>query len=357
MKGATRVLVTGAGGFIGHHLVTYLKEQGCWVRGVDIKRPEYNPSDADEFELLDLRRWDSCLQATRGVDEVYALAADMGGMGFISTNHAPILYNNGLINFHTIEAARLNGVSRYLYTSSACVYPDYRQRETKVTPLKEEDAYPAQPEDAYGWEKLITERLCMHYRSDYGLDTRIVRFHNIFGPLGTWTGGREKAPAAMCRKVAIAKLTNKHEIEIWGDGEQTRSFCHIDDCVKGIDKLMHSGYGEPLNLGQDRLISINELADMVAGIAGIKLTKKHVPGPQGVRGRNSDNSRLREVLGWEPEVSLEEGLTRTYEWIEKQVRNMVTAGAVMTNAMPSGVSPVVPVGSRESPALAPGSKG
>jgi len=356
MKGATRALVTGAGGFIGHHLVTYLKEQGCWVRGVDIKKPEYNPTDADEFELLDLRRWDSCLQATRGVEEVYALAADMGGMGFISTNHAPILYNNALINFHTIEAARLNGVPRYLYTSSACIYPDYRQREAKVTALKEEDAYPAQPEDAYGWEKLITERLCTHYRSDYGLETHVVRFHNIFGPLGTWTAGREKAPAAICRKVINAKHSGNHKIEIWGDGEQTRSFCFIDDCVKGMHKLMHSDYAEPLNLGQDRLITINELADMVAGIAGIKLTRKHVPGPQGVRGRNSDNSRLRQVLGWEPEISLEEGLTRTYEWIEKQVRSMVTAGAVMTNAMPSGVSPAVPVGSRESPELAPGSK-
>jgi GDP-D-mannose 3', 5'-epimerase len=331
MTAKARVLVTGAGGFIGHHLVTHLKSQGYWVRGVDIKKPEYNPTDADEFELLDLRRWDSCLQATRSVDEVYALAADMGGMGFISTNHAPILHNNALINFHTIEAARLNGVTRYLYTSSACVYPDYRQQETKVTPLAEEDAYPAQPEDAYGWEKLITERLCLHYRKDYGLETRVVRFHNIFGPLGTWYGGREKAPAAMCRKVAIAKLTNRHEVEIWGDGEQTRSFCYIDDCVHGLHLLMRSDYPEPLNLGQDRLISINELADLIAHIAGVSVAKKHVRGPQGVRGRNSDNTRLRQVLGWEPEISLEEGLRRTYEWIEKQVRNMLTSGAVLTD--------------------------
>lgn len=320
MLSKTKVLITGAGGFIGHHLVAYLKKQGYWVRGVDIKYPEYAPTDADEFELLDLRRWDNCLQATRGVDEVYALAADMGGMGFISSNHAQILHNNLLINTHTIEAARVNGVKRYLFTSSACVYPEYRQMEADVTPLKEEDAYPAQPQDAYGWEKLITERLCMHYREEYGIETRIVRFHNIFGPLGTWEGGREKAPAALCRKIAVAKLTGNPEVEIWGDGEQTRSFCYIDDCVKGIYLLMQSDYHKPLNLGQDRLVTINQLADMIADIAGIRIIKKHVPGPQGVRGRNSDNTRLRQVLGWEPEISLEEGLARTYAWIEEQVR-------------------------------------
>lgn len=315
-----KVLVTGAGGFIGHHLVTYLKQRGCWVRGVDLKYPDFSLTDADEFEILDLRRWDNCLQATRDIDEVYALAADMGGMGFISAHHAQILHNNSLINLHTLEAARVNGVQRYFYTSSACVYPEYRQIDTQVVPLKEEDVYPAQPQDAYGWEKLIAERLCMHYQQDYGLETRTVRFHNIFGPLGTWEGGREKAPAAMCRKVAYAKLTGNHEIEIWGDGEQTRSFCFIDDCVTGIYKLMRSDYCDPLNLGQDRLISINDLADLVAGIAGIAITKKHVPGPQGVRGRNSDNTRLRQVLGWEPQISLEEGLARTYAWIEGEVR-------------------------------------
>lgn len=315
----TRVLVSGAGGFIGHHLVTFLKQQGCWVRGVDIKEPEYSASDADEFEQLDMRRWDACLQATRGIDEVYALAADMGGMGFISANHGLILHNNSLINIHTLEAARVNGVGRYLYTSSACVYPEYLQTDAQVTPLKEEHAYPAQPQDAYGWEKLITERLCLHYAEDYGMETRIVRFHNIFGPLGTWEGGREKAPAAMCRKVAYAKLTGNPEVEIWGDGEQTRSFCFIDDCVKGIHKLMRSDYAEPLNLGQDVLISINGLADLVADVAGVKIRKKHIAGPQGVRGRNSDNTRLREVLGWEPEISLREGLARTYAWIEQQL--------------------------------------
>ncbi len=319
MGNETKVLVTGAGGFIGSHLVEYLKERGYWVRGVDIKLPEFSDTAADEFELLDLRRWDNCLQATRGMDEVYALAADMGGMGFISSHHAEILYNNSLINLHTLEAARTNGVSRYLYTSSACIYPEHLQEDTNVKPLAEDDAYPAYPQDAYGWEKLISERLCMHYREDYGLETRTVRFHNIFGEKGTWDGGREKAPAAMCRKIATAKLSGENEIEIWGDGEQTRSFCYIEDCVEGIYRLMRSDFHEPLNLGQDRMVSINELADMIASIAGVEITKKHVDGPQGVRGRNSDNSKLREVLGWEPQVSLEDGLKTTYEWIEAQV--------------------------------------
>jgi len=314
------VLVTGAGGFIGHHLVAFLKKQGYWVRGVDLEYPEYATSAADEFEILDLRRWANCLQATRGVDHVYALAADMGGMGYISSHHAEILHNNVLINTHTLEAARLNGVERYLYTSSACVYPEHLQQHADVVPLREEDAYPAAPQDAYGWEKLISERLCLHYGLEYDIETRIVRFHNIFGPLGTWDGGREKAPAALCRKIAEAKLTGSFEIEVWGDGEQTRSFCYIDDCVEGIYRLMGSSHREPLNLGQDRMVSINELARMISRVAGVQVGVRHVPGPQGVRGRNSDNTRLREVLDWEPQVSLENGLALTYDWIEEQVR-------------------------------------
>jgi nucleoside-diphosphate-sugar epimerase len=315
----SRILVTGAGGFIGHHLVRFLKEKGYWVRGVDLKYPEFCPSVADEFELLDLRRRDSCLEATRSVDTVYALAADMGGMGYISCNHARILHNNSLINLHTLEGARLNGVRHYLYTSSACVYPKYRQVSTDVTPLRESDAYPAEPQDAYGWEKLITEQLCSHYRKDYGLETRIVRFHNIFGPYGTWEGGREKAPAALCRKIAIAKLTGAYEIELWGDGKQTRSFCYIDDCIFGMYKLMKSDFAEPLNLGQDRMVSINRLVAMIADIAGVNVRMNHVPGPQGVRGRNSDNTMLKSVLGWTPEITLEDGLAKTYAWIEGQV--------------------------------------
>lgn len=339
MNSETKVLVTGAGGFIGHHLVTYLRSKGYWVRGVDLKLPEFSTTDANEFEILDLRDKGACMRSTRGVQEVYALAADMGGMGFISANHSSILYNNALINFLTIEAARVNRVRRYLYTSSACVYPEYRQLETEVTPLKEEDAYPAQPQDAYGWEKLISEQLCTYFGQEHEIETRIVRFHNIFGPLGTWTGGREKAPAALCRKVALAKMSGNPVIEIWGDGKQTRSFCYIDDCVKGIYKLMRSDYRQPLNLGQDRLISINELADMVAGIAGISATLKHVPGPQGVRGRNSDNTRLKSVLGWEPEVTLEDGLVRTYSWIEDQVRtSMASAKATGTGRANDGAS-------------------
>jgi len=320
-----RVLVTGAGGFIGGHLVTYLKRQGYWVRGADVKKPEFRESGADEFLVRDLRVLENCIEVTQEIDEVYALAADMGGMGFISAHHALILYNNAMINFHTLEAARVSGVKRYLYSSSACVYPEYKQMVTDVTPLKEEDAYPAAPQDAYGWEKLITERLCNHYREDYGIATRIVRFHNIFGPFGTWEGGREKAPAALCRKVALAKLTGNHEIEIWGDGKQTRSFCYIDDCVEGIYRLMRSDYSQPLNLGQDRMVTIGELADIVAGIAGIQPTKKYIPGPQGVRGRNSDNTRLRSVLGWQPEISLEKGLACTYAWIEKLATSRLAA--------------------------------
>ena len=314
-----RVLVTGAGGFIGHHLVTDLRKRGYWVRGVDIKEPEFTDIDADEYQLLDLRRWENCLEATKDVDHVYALAADMGGMGFISANHSTILHNNALINLHTLEAARENNVSRYLYTSSACIYPEYLQEDADVTPLKEEDAYPAAPQDAYGWEKLISEIAAHYYHLDYGMDVRVVRFHNIYGPYGTWTGGREKAPAALCRKVA--EVEDGGTIEIWGDGEQTRSFCHVDDTVEGIYRLMMSDHTEPLNLGRDRMVTINELARIIIEISGKRdIRLKHVEGPQGVRGRNSDNTKLREVLGWDPSTALEEGLVGTYRWIEKQIQ-------------------------------------
>jgi GDP-D-mannose 3', 5'-epimerase len=323
-----RILVTGAGGFIGHHLVSHLKATGAFVRGVDLKTPEFGRTDADEFVIGDLRGMDACMETTAGIDQVYALAADMGGMGYISSHNAEILHSNALINLNTVEAARRNRVSRYLYTSSACIYPEYLQEETDVRPLREEDAYPAQPQDGYGWEKLVAELLCRYYREDHGLETRTVRFHNIFGPLGTWEGGREKAPAAMCRKVAVAKHSGDPRVEIWGDGLQTRSFCYIDDCVEGLVRLMASDYAEPLNLGQDRLISISDLADVVARIAGVQIDKVFVDGPQGVRGRNSDNTRLREVLGWEPQVTLEEGLRQTYAWIEQQVISRIDSCGV-----------------------------
>jgi nucleoside-diphosphate-sugar epimerase len=249
---------------------------------------------------------------------VYHLAANMGGIGFIETNRAPIVRDNTLIDTHMLEAARRNGVSRFLFTSSACVYPGYLQSDPAVSPLKESDAYPADAEDGYGWAKLYTERLCRHYREDFALETRIVRFHNIFGPLGTYDGGREKSPAAICRKVAQAD--DGDEIEVWGDGRQTRSYCYVSDCVEGIHRLMESDFPEPLNLGQDRMVNIGELVDLVAAVAGKRIRKRHDRSkPQGVRGRNADLTLMRQVLGWEPAVSLEEGLERTYRWIEGQL--------------------------------------
>ncbi len=318
MSDKTRVVVTGAGGFIGHHLVKYLVAKGYWVRGVDIKEPEYEATAAHEFHVLDLKFWENCQKATAGVDEVYALAANMGGIGFIESNKGLIVRDSTLINIHTIEAARENKCKRFLFTSSACIYPGYRQKDPDVIPLKEEDAYPADPEDGYGWEKLYMERVCRHYREDFGLDTRIVRFHNIFGPLGTYDGGREKSPAAISRKISLADSGDI--IEVWGDGKQTRSYCYIDDCVEGIYRLMRSDFHDPLNLGQDRMLSINELVEVVAKIAGKTIYRSHdLTKPQGVRGRNSDNTLLRKVLGWEPQMSLEDGLAITYKWIDGQL--------------------------------------
>jgi len=328
MSNTTRILVTGAGGFIGHHLVKRLKQEGYWVRGVDIKPPEYEDTAADEFQILDLRRWESCLEASENVDEVYNLAADMGGIGYITAFLAGISCNNILINAHMLEASRSNGVKRFLFSSSACVYAQYKQKSADVSPLKEEDAYPADPEPGYGWEKLKPEELCRYYYRDYKFETRIVRFHNVYGPLGTYDGGKEKAPAAISRKVALA--SGGGHIEIWGDGQQTRSFMYIDDCVEGLIRIMQSDHREPLNLGTDRLVTVDELVDLICGIAGKQLNKRHdLSKPQGVRGRNSDNTRLREVLGWEPAISLEEGLRATYNWIASEIekKSLVQAAA------------------------------
>ncbi|MGD0929534.1 MAG: NAD-dependent epimerase/dehydratase family protein [Candidatus Korobacteraceae bacterium] len=319
MNSATRVLVTGAGGFIGHHLVKRLKSEGYWVRGVDIKEPEFEPTAADEFELLDLRSWNNTLQATSHMNHVFNLAADMGGIGYITAKLAEIAHNNILINAHMLEASRVNGVSRYLFSSSACVYAGYKQKVADLTPLREEDAYPADPEAGYGWEKLFTEQLCKYFLHDYGLETRIVRFHNVYGPLGTYEGGKEKAPAAICRKVALAD--HGGTIHVWGDGLATRSFMFIPDCVEGLMRLMASDYREPLNLGTEEMVSVDALVDLVCDIAGKKLSKRHeLNRPQGVRGRNSDNSRLRTVLGWEPQTPLRDGLEITYRWIEDELR-------------------------------------
>jgi GDP-D-mannose 3',5'-epimerase len=315
MRNKPRILVTGAGGFIGHHLVKYLVERGYFVRGADIKAPEYQRTDANEFVIADLRNHSECLRVTKNIDEVYHLAADMGGIGYISSSHARITLNNTLINVHTLRAARENEVKRFLFSSSACVYPQYLQKKPDVVPLREEDAFPADPEEGYGLEKLYTEKLCQYFTEDWGFATRVVRFHNVYGPLGTFDGGREKAPAAICRKVAL--LADGGEIEIWGDGIQTRSFMYIDDCVEGIYRIMRSDYGAPLNLGTDELVSVDELVDIISRIAGKTLVKRHdTLRPQGVRGRNSDNSRLRSVLGWEPKTPLRVGLIPTYRWIE-----------------------------------------
>lgn len=315
------VLVTGAGGFIGGHLVAFLRRQpNLAVRGVDIKPLdawEQRFDDVQNLEL-DLKGRDSCFAACDGMDEVYNLAADMGGMGFIENNKALCMLSV-LINTHMLLASRDCGVRRYFYASSACVYNADKQRSEDVVPLAEADAYPAMPEDGYGWEKLFSERMCRHFREDFGLETRVARFHNVYGPHGTWEGGREKAPAAMCRKVIEAQATGKHVIDIWGDGEQTRSFMWIDDCIRGIDLIMRSNTTDPINLGSSELVSINELVDIVEAIAGIRLKRTYrLDAPKGVNGRNSDNTMIQRLLDWQPSTPLRDGMARTFAWIHEQ---------------------------------------
>jgi GDP-D-mannose 3',5'-epimerase len=327
MSDGNTILVTGAGGFIGGHLVRDLLEKGATVRAVDKKPAEewYQRFDDVESFELDLSLRDACYQATEGVGQVYNLAADMGGMGFIELNKALCMLSV-LINTHLLEASRDNGVERFLFSSSACVYAAEKQTDAAVQALKEEDAYPAEPEDGYGWEKLFSERMCRHFTEDFDLGTRVVRYHNVYGPEGTWDGGREKAPAAICRKVAQAKISGDHEIEVWGDGEQTRSFTYITDCVYGTQALMASDHTAPVNLGSTELVTINQLIDIVEEIAGIKVSRNYdLSAPQGVRGRNSDNTELEAALGWQPSVSLQEGMAKTYAWIYDQLSERVAA--------------------------------
>ena len=312
-----RALVCGAGGFVGTHLVRYLKSKGYWVRGADLKYPKWSKTDADEFFECDLRIYSNCLLATIGIDEVYNLAADMGGMGFISKNNSAILCNNSLINIYTLTASADNNVSRYFFSSSVCVYPTNKLATTNPKPLKEDDVVPALPQKGYGWEKLLHEIRSSYFYKEFGLETRIARFHNTYGTEGEYEGGREKAPAALCRKAILAK--DGGELEVWGDGKATRVFTYVDDTVEGIYRLMQSDYHKPVNIGNERQVSIDNLAKLVIKISGKDLKIKHVEGPEGVRGRLFDNSLARKELHWKAKIPLEKGIKKTYLWIEKQI--------------------------------------
>ncbi len=321
-----KALVCGAGGFIGGHLVEKLKNDGYWVRGVDLKYPEFSQTIADDFIIGDLRSQQVCSNVVdMPFDELYQLAADMGGAGYIFTgeNDANVMHNSATINLNILECCRIVGVKKIFYSSSACIYPAYNQEDPNNPNCSEKSAYPAAPDSEYGWEKLFSERLYLAYQRNYGLDVHIARFHNIFGPQGTWRGGREKSPAAICRKVAEAK--DGTAIEIWGDGQQTRSFLYIDECLEGILRLMNSNFSGPVNIGSEEMVSIDKLAGMVIGIAGKQLAIKHISGPLGVRGRNSNNKLIKEKLHWEPTVPLEDGLRKTYQWISQQIAMQMVA--------------------------------
>jgi GDP-D-mannose 3', 5'-epimerase len=320
-----KALVCGAGGFIGGHLVKRLKSEGFWVRAVDIKDHEYTTPPADEFVRGDLRDPQIAQRVVEGIDDMYQLAADMGGAGYIFTGEhdAAVMHNSASINLNMLEFGTRAGVKRFFYSSSACIYPAYNQTDPDNPKCSEDSAYPAAPDSEYGWEKLFSERLYMSYMRNYGVAVRVARFHNIFGPLGTWQGGREKAPAALCRK--IAETPDGGEIEIWGDGKQTRSFLYVDECVEAVRRLTESGFTGPVNIGSEEMVTINRLAEMIMEIAGKKVNLRHIPGPLGVRGRNSDNHMIRERLGWAPSRPLREGLAKTYSWIAEQVEAAVKA--------------------------------
>lgn len=333
-----KVLVCGAGGFIGSHLVKRLKNEGCWVRGVDLKYPEFAPTVADDFAIGDLRDPVVCRTVVdRRFDEVYQLAADMGGAGFVFTgdNDADIMHNSGLINLNMLDACYRRNVRRIFYSSSACIYPAYNQEDPDNPNCAEDSAYPAAPDSEYGWEKLFSERLYLTFARNYGMEVRVARYHNIFGPEGTWNGGREKAPAALCRKIAVAR--DGEEIEIWGDGKQTRSFLYVDECLEGTIRLTRSAFTGPFNIGSDEMVTIDRLAGMIMQVAGKRLAIRHIEGPLGVRGRNSDNRMIRDRLGWAPGAPLIDGLRATYSWIAEQVGTTRNKNASSEPARATGV--------------------